>query len=203
MNLRETYNRIAEDWFRDHTDDTWWISGTDHFLSILPKNSNVLDVGCGAGIKTRYISDRGFGVSGMDFSEKMIDIARRENPEIDFKVGDVYELDKVSGNFDGVFAQAVLLHIPKARAMEVLEKMKSRLKPNGFLYIAVKAVKEDNLEEDVVRENDYGYEYERFFSYYTLTEIKQNLEKLGMDLVWEDESGTGKSKWLQVIARKK
>ena len=35
MDLRSTYNKIAEDWFKDHHQDTWWQEGTEKFLEAL------------------------------------------------------------------------------------------------------------------------------------------------------------------------
>jgi SAM-dependent methyltransferase len=202
MDLKSTYNKIAEEWVKDHDKDTWWQEGTDAFLSLLPKNSKILDVGCGGGIKSRYIANKGYQVTGIDFSEKMVGIAKRESPELNFKVIDIYELEKYETIFDGVFAQAVLLHIPKKEIMKVLVKMKDKLNPDGLLYIAVKSIKEDGLEENVVKEEDYGYEYERFFSYFNIDELKEYIKKLNMELIWEGKTNSGRAGWLQVIGRK-
>lgn len=199
MDLKETYNKIAEDWVKDHNKDDWWIEGTDTFLSLLSNRESVLDVGCGGGIKTKYISDKGYKVTGIDFSEKMIEIAKRELPGLDFDVVDVYDVDKYPKTFDGIFAQAVLLHVQKERIMEVLEKLKSRLNKGGILYIAVKGIKEDGIGEKVIQENDYGYDYERFFSFYSLDELKDYFKKLDMEVIFEKGFKVG---WLQIIARK-
>ncbi len=202
MDLKSTYNRIAEDWAKDHDKDTWWKRGTDFFLEMVPKNSTILDLGCGAGIKTKYIASKGFPVTGIDFSEKMIEIGKKSAPQLTFEVYDVYEIDKYPKTFDAVFAQAVLLHISKDRIMEVLKKIKSRLNKGGLLYVAVKGIKDNGIEQEIVKESDYGYEYERFFSYYSLSEFKKYTEELKMEIVWEDISSTGKSNWIQIIANK-
>ena len=47
MNLKETYNKIAEDWHADHSSDDWWQEGTDKFIWNLKNGASVLDVGCG------------------------------------------------------------------------------------------------------------------------------------------------------------
>jgi SAM-dependent methyltransferase len=202
MDLKATYNRIAEDWFDDHNSDTWWQEGTERFLAELPADASILDVGCGAGHKSRYLAGRGFDVTGVDFSEKMIDIARRESPNMSFEVVDAYEIDKYPKAFDAVFAQAVLLHIPKRRIREVLTKLKSRIKPNGFLYIAVKGMRDDDVEELVKKEHDYGYEYERFFSFFSLPELEMYLKELGMEVLWKTSTISGRTEWLQITGRK-
>ena len=175
MNLKETYNRIAEDWFKDHHDDTWWQGGTEIFLSKLVPGATILDVGCGAGVKSHYLTNKGFKVTGIDFSDKLVDIARREYPGISFHIVDIYEIDKFQQTFDAVFVQAVLLHIPKDKIKEVLVKLKEKINPNGFLYIAVKGLREDGIEEEIKKENDYRYDDEIFFSYYSLSELEEYL----------------------------
>ncbi len=202
MDLKETYNNIAEDWVKDHNSDTWWQEGTDHFISLLPKEATILDLGCGAGIKTRYLSEKGYEAEGVDFSEKMIEIAKHENPKISFHVLDIYELEKINKTYDAVFAQAVLLHIEKAKIVEVLTKIKNILNPHGLLYIAVKGIRDDRVEEKVVTENDYGYEYERFFSYFSPSELKDYLKQLSFEVLWEGDSSHPKTTWLQLIVRK-
>lgn len=75
MNLKETYNKIADDWFKDHKVDDWWVEGTDQFISLLKPGASVLDVGCGAGLKSKYLSEKGLQVVGIDFSDKFIERA--------------------------------------------------------------------------------------------------------------------------------
>ena len=47
----------------------------------------VMELGCGSGITSRYLSDAGFEVIGLDLSESMITLARRRVPEADFQIG--------------------------------------------------------------------------------------------------------------------
>jgi len=203
MDLRDTYELIAEDWHKSNHDDTWWVEGTDRFISELPSDASVLDVGCGGGTKSRYLASKGLAVTGIDFSEKMVEIARRESPDIHFEVADLYQIDAYPEMFDGIFAQAVLLHVPKSDIKSILTKLRGRLKPGGLLYIAVKGIKDDGKEEVVKKENEYGYEYERFFSYFTLVELENYLNELSMEIVWKSSSVAGRATWLQIIGRRK
>lgn len=202
MDLRETYNTIAEDWARDHGSDKWGKDERDTFISLLPKNALVLDIGCGPGMKSKYFADNGLRVIGVDLSEKMIEIAKREYPNLDFRVGDITHLDIIPEMFDGIHAQAVLLHIPKVDVPHVIAGLKDKLNDGGYLYIAVKEKWPEGKEEEILKENDYGYEYERFFSYFTLPEIKQYLADAGLTLCHENIAPTGNTNWIQVIARK-
>lgn len=202
MNLKETYNRIAEDWVRDHDKDTWGQGGADMFLSFLPKGATILDVGCGGGIKTNYLAKQGYDARGIDFSEKMIELAQQQYPHLEFAVLDMYDVDTYPESVDGIFVQAALLHIKKDRVLEVLTKLKDKLNRSGVIYIAVKAMRDNGVEEEIKTEHDYGYEYERFFSYYSLDELKAYFKQLGLEMLWEGGADTSLSHWLQVIGKK-
>jgi len=204
MDLKETYNRIAEDWHRDHSHDDWWVGGTDTFIKEFQAGARILDVGCGSGVKSKYLIDRGFKVMGVDISEKLLEIAKKEAPEGEFKVLSMNDLDTMAEMFDGVFAQASLLHIPRKEAGEIVEKMSRRLVPGGLLYIAVKEMREGKPEEGVTKENDYGYEYERFFSYFTTDELEKYLTDAGLNIVSKlrNPNPSGKTVWLQIIGKK-
>lgn len=198
--LKAMYDKIAEDWFEDHKKDDWWINGAAKLAGLLPRGASILDVGCGPGFKSAYFAEKGFKVTGFDFSEEFIKIAKRQFSEIDFKVLDIFDLDTVKETFDCVFAQAVLLHIPKEKALEVMKLMKNRVKRGGLLYVAVKK-SNAGIDEEMVKENDYGYEYERFFSYFTLDEIEGYFKKLGFKIILSDASVSGRTMWVQVIGR--
>lgn len=207
MNLKETYNKIAEAWHKDHQPDSWWQEGTDVFTSKLSKGSTVLDVGCAGGIKSAYLIKKGLKLTGIDFSEDFIQIAKKEVPEGKFLVMDIHDIDKLEGSFDGIFMQAVLLHIPKKEVGGILAKAVQKLNPGGCLYVAVKEKVEGGVDEETKLDSDYGYEYERFFSYFTFSEIEEWFKELNLEIIFKDvkpPSRTGrKSNWVQAIGKKK
>ena len=202
MDLKETYNKIAEDWHKEHGSDNWWVDATNKFISLLGTGAIVLDVGCGSGHKAKYLIKNGLNVVGLDFSEKMIEIAKREVSEAEFIVMDLRNINKLDREFDGIHMQAVLLHIPKKEAPNVLKNVVGRLKNGGYIYLGVKEIKPGQPEEEIKAENDYGYEYSRTFSYFTMDEIKKYLADLNMKICHE-EIGHGDSRhWIQVVAQK-
>lgn len=204
MDLKETYNLIARHWHQDHTSDDWWVAGTDAFISMLPENGRVLDVGCGSGVKSKYLLDHGMQVIGIDISDKLLEIAKTEAPTAEFRELSMHDLDTMPETFDGVFAQASLLHIPKKDAGNVVRKMVDRLVPGGLVYIAVKEVRSDKPEEAVEKESDYGYDYERFFSYFSMSELEGYLAAAGARVMstQRNPSPSGKTVWLQIIGKK-
>jgi len=198
---RETYNKIGADWHKDHQKDDWWVDGTDAFIKMLAPNGRVLDAGCGSGVKTRYLTKHGVRVLGIDFSETLIGIARAE-VDAEFGVMDMRAAPQMSETFDGVFAQASLLHIPRADMPGVVAGLASRLNPKGHFYVAVKGVRDGSPLEETKEESDYGYSYRRFFSYFRPEEVESYLVQAGLAVVYRDVRVTGNTEWIQVIGQK-
>lgn len=201
MDLKSTYNRIAEDWDNDHTNDQWWREGLEKFTSLFKPRASILDVGCGSGVKSEILEKKGMKVTGIDFSEKMLEIAKRRAPNADFQLVDLYNLSSFYEKFDGIFAQAVLLHVPKKDIKEIVRSLKEKLNPGGYFYVAVKERRSGEKEEEIVKENDYGYEYERFFSYFTMEEIKNIFIAAGLKIVYESITNSGRRNWIQIIGQ--
>lgn len=105
---------------------------------------------------------------------------------------DINEPLNLESKFDGIFAQAVLLHISKTNVKKVIGNLLDLLNSNGYIYVAVKKANEGQAEEQIIKQNDYGYEYERFFSFYTLEELKNYLQEFGLKIVYSDITPIGK-----------
>lgn len=201
---KESYNRVAEDWHKEDAGEfTWWMKGADAFMGLLPHGAVVLDVGCGDGKKMKYLRDHGLEVTGIDISEAFVAIVKREQPEVPVYVADMHDLSEIPGVYDAIFAQASLLHIPKAEVPSVLAELAKKLKRGGYLHIAVKGIKSDGKEENIVSDNSFGYEYKRFFSFFTMDELKEQFARVDIECVWEYAEVVGRANWLQIIGRKR
>src|SRR5262249_29494041 len=76
----------------------------------------ILDVGCGPGWTSLFLARAGYDVTGVDISERMIDIARErsvhDNTPAEFHVGDMEDLDLGRYDFDGALFFDCLHHCP-------------------------------------------------------------------------------------------
>jgi SAM-dependent methyltransferase len=204
MDLKETYNKIAEDLTKSHAyhDSVWWREGTDKFVSFLKPGAMVLDVGCGGGIASKYLIEKGFSVTGIDFSEKMIEIAKRDVPRGKFFVMDMRDVDLLKENFDGLYVKASILHLSKKEVPNFMLKLKERIKQGGFIYVAVKGANPGQEEEQVKVEDDYGYSYERFFSFFFESEMEKYFADAGLKVIWKKIAKTGRTNWIEVIGQR-
>jgi SAM-dependent methyltransferase len=73
----------------------------------------VLDAATGPGYAAAAALGRGAEPVGLDIAEEMIAVARRENPGIEFVLGDAERLPFEAGRFDRVLANFVLNHLPQ------------------------------------------------------------------------------------------
>jgi ubiquinone/menaquinone biosynthesis C-methylase UbiE len=100
----------------------------------------VLDAGCGTGVLSLALADRGFDVVGVDHSPEMLAIARRKAADaglgsrIRFEEGDATRLPFADGSFAGATAQGVLHHVADPYAF--LQEMKRVVGPGGFLFVS-------------------------------------------------------------------
>ena len=200
--LRETYNKIAQDWHTEHLSDDWWVTGTKKFISLFQPNDHILDVGCAGGKKSAYMIQHGLRVTGIDISDAMIKMAKNRVPEAQFLRLDLRKITSLPKMYEGIFMQAVLLHVPKKDAALRVKQLATKLKPNGYFYIAVKEIQPNKPEEEVKTEDNYGYQYQRFFSYYTLNEVTQYLTAAGLTVHHQRVSPNGRVTWIEVVGKK-
>lgn len=106
-------------------------------LGNVNQNSNVLDLACGTGTTSFFISDKyNCNISGIDISKNLINRAnislkkRDRNEKIDFQVGDALQLPYPDNSFDFVISQAFFILIDdKEKAFREISRV---LKPGGY-----------------------------------------------------------------------
>ena len=107
-----------------------------YFLERLPKDSVILDVGCGSGRDSLAFKQLGYQVYAMDYSIELVKRAK-ELTGIDVQYRSFYDIDE-HNTYDGIWACASLLHCERSRLAEVIGKLITALKPKGVLYMSFK-----------------------------------------------------------------
>jgi SAM-dependent methyltransferase len=106
------------------------------FLAQLAPGSSILELGCGAGNHCAEMLSRGFNVRATDGSPEMAGIAsRRLNHPVEAML--FHELDAHEA-YDGVWASACLLHVPREELAGILARIHRALKPDGLFYASYK-----------------------------------------------------------------
>ena len=102
------------------------------FLPLLPANGAVLDLCCGSGRLSHWLTVRGFEVSGVDGSEEMVRLARKNAPRASFRVADVRRFREPE-SFDGVLCTFDSLnHLASGDdLLTVFQNIARSLRPRG------------------------------------------------------------------------
>ena len=108
--------------------------------SNLPKNSKILDVGCGAGVMAKEVANRGYEIFGMDYSYNMIKKAEAickvsTKSGITFFQGDIEFLPFKDSVFDMVICLGVITYLKSEQ--KALQEMSRTLKPNGTIILSI------------------------------------------------------------------
>lgn len=130
----EHYDNRAEDFWqgtRDHDVSQNRAALLKHIEGGAP--FAILDFGCGPGRDLKAFRDLGHFPVGLDGSARFAAMAR-EYSGCEVWVQDFLKLDLPSERFDGIFANAVLFHVPGAELPRVLRELHATLKPGGVLF---------------------------------------------------------------------
>lgn len=92
----------------------------------------ILDLGCGPGRDLKAFSELGHIVLGLEGSPRFAAMARGHGYEVWEQ--NLLRLDLPEERFDGVFANAVLFHVPSQELPRVLLELHASLKPRGVLF---------------------------------------------------------------------
>ncbi|MFF7795310.1 methyltransferase domain-containing protein [Streptomyces sp. NPDC007991] len=118
------------------------------FTELVGAGGEVADLGCGPGRVTAYLASRGLSVFGLDLSESMLAIARREHPGLRFEQGSMLDLDLPDGSLDGVVSWYSTIHTPLDRLPAVFAEFHRVLRPGGHLLLGFQAGDEPRRYEE-------------------------------------------------------
>lgn len=108
---------------------------TTPLLTMLPPLSGreikILDLGCGNGSFSNFLTELGYTVLGIEESSAGIAIAKQNYPDCEFRQGSIYELSdsELEHSFDAVISVEVIEHLSNPRALVTAAKY--CLKPGG------------------------------------------------------------------------
>jgi SAM-dependent methyltransferase len=166
---------------------------------LIPLGTDVLDLGCGAGIPMTATLAQGRRVTGVDISASQIALARDNVPSATFIQADVTTVDLPSSSFDAVVAFYSLTHVPRAEHAALFGRIRSWLRPGGLL-VASLGVEDapDEVEADWLG-------VDMFFSHFSARVNRRLVTDAGLlieraDVVTEPEDRHD-ARFLWVVAR--
>jgi ubiquinone/menaquinone biosynthesis C-methylase UbiE len=201
MDLRNIYDQFA-----GHYDENRGLFDMTQVLNsfygqLNVKKGKLLDLGCGAGEPfARFFVDQGWTVTGVDFSERMLDLAAKYVSGMQTICADMREVDFDPGQFNAVSAIYSLFHIPASDQTILLDKIYRWLCPRGlalFTYATKEYTGSDEFD---------GYKeflgQQLYYSHKSPEGLYADLQRIGFHIESKDYRNIGNEIFLWVTVDK-
>ncbi|HEY5337878.1 MAG TPA: class I SAM-dependent methyltransferase [Rhizomicrobium sp.] len=198
--VRDAYDTIAEhylEWSRESRVRTHYLT---QFLSLLPPQGRVLELGCGAGIPVTKALAAQAQVTAVDISPRQIAHARKNVPSASFFCADMMALEFPVQSFDAVCAFYAITHLPREEHGALFSHIARWLKPGGVFLASLGASESDGEMAD-------WHGAPNYFSHPTAEESLRLLADAGLsvtrhEIAEQDLPGEEGLPFLWVVARK-
>ena len=165
------------------------------------EKGRLLDLGCGAGDSfARRFLDRGWTVTGVDFSRRMLELASRQAPEMETMHADMRRVEFQPGRFDAVTAIYSLFHIPADDQQALFGKIHRWLRPGGkalFTYATKEFTGSDDFDGRIEFMGQALY-----YSHKRPEALYADLEEIGFDVEAAEHRNIGNETFLWVTVSK-
>jgi len=199
--LQEIYNTFANT-YEENRGRFDMSEVLDTFFSKLDiENGHLLDLGCGSGEPiAQYFADQNWTVIGVDFSQRMIELASKYVPEMQTIHADITQVEFKSNQFNAITASYSLFHIPANQHVDLFKKMHEWLRPNGKLLFTYATKEYTGSKEFDGYKNFMGQEL--YYSHKDPNELYIDLENIGFNIDSMDYRNIGNEIFLWVTVSK-
>jgi len=186
MSIRESYDSVARTYAAQLASELSGKPLDRHLLNRFAEEVRgrglVADLGCGPGHVARYLHDQGVTMIGIDLSPQMIEEARRLNPELEFKVGDMRKLSLLDASFVGVIAFYSIVHLAPDELPAIMAELRRVLMPGGLILVAF------HIGRDVVHVDElFGEPVNLDFRFYVPADVIDALRATGLVVIEQVE----------------
>ena len=129
----DLYDRRADDFDRERGQTLVEKQWLDRFTARLAPRASILDLGCGPGRDLKTFLAMGHRPVGLDGTPRFVQMARAASG-CEVWEQDFLQLQLPAARFDGIFANAVLFHVPGQELPSVLRELHATLRPRGVLF---------------------------------------------------------------------
>jgi len=137
--VRRGYESISAAYLARRRQDAEDMLVLQELIQRLPEGAKVLDAGCGAGVPVAKALSERFDVTGVDFAEGQLRLARELVPNATFICGDMTKLDLPDESFDAVVSYYAIIHIPRTEHRRFLRRLWRMLRGGGLALLCMGA----------------------------------------------------------------
>ena len=167
------------------------------WLQCFPAGARLLDFGCGGSKDAGDLDRRGYRVVGLDRTSALLLMGRRRYPLLPLIRADLRDLPFQTMSFDGIWAAASLMHLPKPEARRILADICKLVRPGGLFAATLTYGVKSRLVTD-------GWVPGRYFARWKKDELARAVRGAGwkiisLRVVTNQER---KGRWINLIARR-
>ena len=151
------------------------VLGTIYNIVHRKEKAKILDIGFGTGVLTKKLYDDGYEIYGIDFSQRMIEIAKEKMPlaklfQYDFSKGLPKKLENIQ--FDYIISTYAMHHLEDKEKIKFINKLDKYLSSDGEIIIGDVAFETRGLlEQCKIKYADYWDDEEIYFVFDELKEF--------------------------------
>lgn len=199
--VHDAFDSNAQEYQDRFMDVSAYHSALGRLIGQLPDQASILDLACGPGNISKYIHENHAGkshITGIDFSERMIKLARINLPDGHFIRSNVLDLDKLNlGKQDAIVLGFCLPYLNMDECRLLFAKISTICNRKACLYIAV------NLSHAyTVRKHSSSDSNSEITSYlYSPGDVKALLDQSGFRMLWSSyyntrDTGNPDNEWI-------
>ncbi|WP_313258000.1 class I SAM-dependent methyltransferase [Sphingobacterium sp.] len=186
----KVYDIIGESFYENRSQNLMEEKYLESICSLIPKAGKILDLGCGSGKPIfEYFKKRGYKLLGVDASEKMLAIARKNFPEDDFLLMDMRQLN-LDQKFHAIIAWHSFFHLEAKDQENMFNIFQELLEPNGILMFTTgnehAEVWSENYGQNLYHASLSPEQYQELLSVHQFKLIQHSVEdpECGGATVW-------------------
>ena len=167
------------------------------WLQCFPAGARLLDLGCGGGKDAGDLDRRGYRVVGLDRTSALLLAGRRRYPSLPLVRADLRAIPFQAMSFDGLWAAASLMHLPKPEARRILADICKLVRPGGLFAATVTYGVKSCLVAD-------GWVPGRYFARWKKDELARAVRRAGWTILELNviTNRERKGRWLNLLAQR-
>jgi len=180
--VQQAYDAIADRYTELATTDAsnLRMQQVGTLVELLPVGSEVLDLGCGAGVPVAKALAERYRLTGIDVSKVQLERARVNVPAARFILADMSKAPFRAATFDAVVALFSIIHVPREEHAELLSRISGWVKPGGYLLANLTSGDDPGtIEEDWLGAR-------MFFSGFDAATNRRLIQDAGFDILEAD-----------------
>jgi SAM-dependent methyltransferase len=204
---KQAYNALAGDFYnKDNIRNPGSKSISDYFTGHLKErfqSLSILELGPGTGHIAKFLCNSGCHVDAIEFSEKMIEICRKNSPCTNVFFGDFLNYNFGERKYSGIMAVAFVHLFNSEDVNLVMKKIHNLLDERGLAFISTTL--NNRVEEGYFVKENFSREIKRFRRKYTPLEIESLIKRSNFNIIdsnINEDTEIQEKKWMNYLIEK-